>query len=63
MMSIHPLSSAPVRPSVCLSMTSCQRLKPCRILMKSGVGVTDKFCHANMSFVKIASIDCTEGLK
>jgi len=52
-----------VRPFVCLSMTCCQRLKHFRILMKSGVRVTDKFCHANVSFVKIGLIDCTEGLK
>jgi len=31
--------------------------------MKFGAGVTDKFCHANVSFVKIGSFDCTEGLK
>jgi len=39
MIMIHPLSITPVRPSVCLSMTWCQRIKSYRILMKSGVGV------------------------
>lgn len=63
MMSIHPLSSAPVRPSVRLFMICCQRLKRFRILMKFGIGVTDKFCHANVSFVKIGLTDCTEGFK
>jgi len=62
MMIIHSLSSAPVHPSVCLSMNWCQRLKRCRNLMKYGLGVTDNFFHVSVSFVKLAQLTVLKDL-